>query len=162
MAARKKPDYMRVVEGGVRKARPPDAPPADDVAPPMPLSEFVDPPHWLNDVQKDIWKYAVKGVPDGQLRKTDASVFTVWVVACALHAEAVQQVNRLGQLVKSPVQGVPMQNPYLASLNKQALIMIKAAQDLGFSPRSRSRVKADGKKKGASSPFGDLKSLLDD
>lgn len=128
----------------------------------MPLSEFVDPPHWLNDSQKDIWRYAVKGVPPNLLRKTDASVFTVWVVACDLHAEAVQKVNKLGQMVKSPVQGVPMQNPYLASANKQALLMLKAAGEMGFSPRSRSRVKADGKNRRASSPFGDLKSLDDD
>jgi hypothetical protein len=34
----------------------------------------------------------------------------------------------------------PLQSPYLAILNKQAQIMLKAAAELGFSPSSRSRV----------------------
>lgn len=152
---------MRVLDGAAGKKAAPAV--ADQSLPtPMPLSDFTDPPHWMNDRQRDLWKYAVKGVPEGVLAKTDASVFTAWVCACDLHAEAMQQVNRLGQMVKSPVQGVPMYNPFLAVVNKQAVIMLKAAHEMGFTPRSRSSVKRDPKKKVTSSPFGDLKSLSDD
>jgi phage terminase small subunit len=35
---------------------------------------------------------------------------------------------------------MPVQSPYLSILNKQAMIMLKAASEMGFTPASRSRV----------------------
>jgi phage terminase small subunit len=43
-------------------------------------------------------------------------------------------------LTKAPNTGLPIQSPYLPVVNKQAQIMLKAAELLGFSPASRSRV----------------------
>jgi phage terminase small subunit len=50
------------------------------------------------------------------------------------------QVERLLTLV--PKRGVPMVNPYLSIASKQALLMTKAAIELGFTSTSRSKVSA--------------------
>jgi phage terminase small subunit len=69
-------------------------------------------------------------------------------------------VAQYGLLTKSPNAGLPLQSPYLAILNKQAQIMLKAGAELGFSPSSRSRVQVmpdarDG-------PFAALRRQRDD
>jgi P27 family predicted phage terminase small subunit len=150
-----RPSYLRALDGTADKAKHqrPDEP--------QPDGELKVPPHWLSEKQKDLWRCALASVPEGLLRELDSSVFTVWVVACDNHAEAAQKVATLGQLVKSPVQGVPMPNPYLATMNKQAMIMLKAAAEMGFTPSSRTRVKVQKKKPGSADPFGELKSLTD-
>jgi P27 family predicted phage terminase small subunit len=153
---RPRPSYLRALDGTDAKAKHkrPDEP--------VPDGELKVPPHWLTERQKELWRYSLQSVPPGLLRELDSSVFTVWVVACDMHREASEKVATLGQLVKSPVQGVPMQNPYLGTVNKQAMIMLKAAAEMGFTPSSRTRVKVQKKKPGAGSAFGDLKSLTDD
>ncbi len=62
-------------------------------------------------------------------------------------------MSRTGMLIKAPNTGVPIQSPYLAIVNKQAQIMMKAAAEMGFTPASRSRmsVKLTGGK--ASDPW---------
>jgi hypothetical protein len=72
------------------------------------------------------------------------------VVAEDLHREAAEKIARYGLLTKSPNAGLPLQSPYLAILNKQAQITLKAAAELGFSPSSRSWVQLES---GLNSPF---------
>ena len=62
------------------------------------------------------------------------------MVAEDLHREAAEKIAQYGLLTKSPNAGLPLQSPYLAILNKQAQIMLKAGAELGFSPASRTRV----------------------
>lgn len=148
-----KPSYLRVLEGHKSNSAPREQEPE-------PSGDLAAPPHWLNERQKEIWRYALQQAPPGLLKLLDASIFTTWVVASDMHAEAVQKVNKLGQMVKSPVSKTPMQNPYVGIMNKQATLMMKAASEMGFTPSSRTRVKVDPKKKSdASDVYGDLKTL---
>jgi len=62
------------------------------------------------------------------------------VVAEDLHRRASEQVEKFGILTKAPNTGLPIQSPYLPVLNKQAQIILKAAEQLGFTPASRIRV----------------------
>jgi P27 family predicted phage terminase small subunit len=48
----------------------------------------------------------------------------------------------MGQVVTSP-SGYPIVNPYLSNMNKQALIMMKSASEMGFTPTSRSKVSVE-------------------
>ena len=102
-----------------------------------------DPPAWMTETQQAGWRYARENVPPGLLRSLDRSVFSAWVVAEDLHRQASEQVARHGLLIKSPTAGVPIQSPYLPIVNRQALIMMKAAAELGFSPTSRCRIEID-------------------
>lgn len=90
--------------------------------------------------QKLVWRNAIANAPQGLLSRMDAGLLTNWVIACDTHREACEKARGLGLIVKSPNKGIPMQNPYLPIINRQAEIMIRAAGDLGFTPISRSRL----------------------
>lgn len=107
---------------------------------PQPRADLADAPSWLTERQKATWTEVVEMSPPGLLKDIDASVFAVWVVAFDLYQEASERLARSGMLVKAPNTGVPMQSPYLAIVNRQAQIMMKAASEMGFTPASRSRV----------------------
>lgn len=148
------PTYLRVLNGN------PSERPLNTLEP-VPRGELQAPPHWMNDRQKDLWRQIIQTAPPGLLKDLDGSIFTVWVVACDMHSEAVQKVNQYGQMVKSP-SGVPMQSPYVSIMNKQALIMKAAAAEMGFTPSSRSRVKVDPKSKQKNNLYEGLKTLGDE
>ena len=109
----------------------------------MPTGDLVDPPDWMSESQKAGWNYAIANAPRGLLKKLDRSVLTAWVVAEDLHRRASEQVDKFGILTKAPHTGQPMQSPFLPVVNKQAMIMLKAAELLGFTPASRTRVQVD-------------------
>ena len=107
---------------------------------PHPEGDLLDPPEWMSESQKTGWNYAIENAPRGLLKKLDRSVLVAWVVAEDLHLNAAGMVEKYGLLTKTPNTGLPIQSPYLPIVNKQAQIMLKAAEQLGFSPASRSRV----------------------
>ena len=72
------------------------------------------------------------------MKELDERVFAIWVVAADLHRDASQKVARVGAVVQSANSDFPTQNPYLAVLNKQAQVILKAAAEMGFTPISRS------------------------
>ena len=110
---------------------------------PIPTGDLVDPPDWMSESQKAGWSYAIEHAPRGLLKKLDRSTLVVWVVAEDLHRRASEQVDKFGILTKAPHTGQPMQSPFLPVVNKQAQIMLKAAELLGFTPASRTRVQVD-------------------
>lgn len=132
-----KPTHLKVVTGNPGR-RPLNA------REPSPAGDLKAPPEWLTDDQKAGWAYAIEHAPRGLLRKLDQSVFTAWVVAESLHREATQMVRRTGLMVRAPNTGLLIQSPYLPVINKQAQIMLKAAEQLGFSPSSRGRISISG------------------
>ena len=106
------------------------------------------PPAWFDDEQRDQWNYAIDHAPPGLLTGTDREVLVVWVVACVEHAKAAQEVRKLGQVVTTK-DGNAIQNPFLPIVNRQALIMLKAGSEMGFSPAARASL-------GSAAPaFGD-------
>lgn len=98
------------------------------------------PPDWMTPLQQDIWTKAQADAPKNLLKSLDYSVFTAWVVACAAHQEATIKVAETGLVVKGKT-GAPQKNPFLAIADRQALIMIRTAAEMGFTPVSRSKVK---------------------
>ena len=131
-----KPTHLKLIEGN-RGRRPLNK------REPKCVGDLASPPAWFNQSQRDGWNYAISNSPRGMLKLLDRSTLTAWVIAEDLHRQATLAVTENGLVVRSPDKGVPMQNPYLAIINRQALIMLKAASDLGFTPSSRSRVKVD-------------------
>jgi P27 family predicted phage terminase small subunit len=108
---------------------------------PKPKGDLYAAPEWMTDSQREGWAaYAITHAPYGLLKQLDRSVLAIWVVAEDLHREAAEKIAQYGLLTKSPNAGLPLQSPYLAILNKQAQIMLKAGAELGFSPASRTRV----------------------
>jgi P27 family predicted phage terminase small subunit len=121
---------------------------------PQPTAPLVEAPPQFNDDMRAIWDYALANAPPGLLGTLDRSVLSAWVVACSIYSEAVRQYASRGELLlirlgPPPARGEAdmrpfMQNPLFPVINKQAAIMMKAAEQLGFSPVSRARVQTSG------------------
>jgi phage terminase small subunit len=107
---------------------------------PTPPGDLTEPPPWLSDEQKASWRYALANAPPGLLRRIDRGVLAVWVVAEDLHRQAVTRQNTVANLLVQAPGGSAIQSPYLPVINRQALIMIKAAGEMGFTPVSRPRI----------------------
>ena len=103
---------------------------------------LLDPPDWLTDDQKADWKYAIENAPRDVLRRIDKGVLAGFIVAQDTHRKAAQSLAASQLLVKSPNLQLPIQNPYLPIVNRQMLLMIRAASELGFTPCSRARIDA--------------------
>jgi P27 family predicted phage terminase small subunit len=69
----------------------------------------------------------------------DRGALATYCGAYALWAEATEQIQKYGVMVKSPT-GYPIQSPYLSIANRQAEIMMRIASEFGFTPASRSRI----------------------
>lgn len=146
-----KPSYMRVLEGNASK-RPLNK---DE---PKPRTPLADPPDSLSDRQKEIWRNALTHAPPDLLKGLDESVFKVWVVAYDYHDQANVMVQKHGVFMKTK-NGTPIQCPWIAVVNRQALVMMRAAAEMGFTPSARSRVKVEPSK--VSNTFSELKELED-
>jgi phage terminase small subunit len=104
---------------------------------PRPSGDLVEPPAHFNEDQREIWEQALAAVPPGLLKRVDFSVLEVWTVALSLQRRAVVELARHEQL------GVPAAKPLLATVARQAQILLKCVSEMGFSPASRPRVRAD-------------------
>ncbi|KQU53959.1 hypothetical protein ASG67_17900 [Sphingomonas sp. Leaf339] len=134
---RPKPTALKELEGNPGKRR-------LNRGEPKPNGDLYAAPEWMSATQRDGWAYAITHAPHGLLKQLDRSVLAIWVVAEDMHREAAEKIAQYGLLTKSPNAGLPLQSPYLAILNKQAQLMLKAGSELGFSPSSRTRVQIDG------------------
>lgn len=94
------------------------------------------PPTWMDEEQRAQWFYSVQSAPPGMLTATDREILAVWVVACVEHARAAVEVRKMGQVVKTK-DGNIINNPHLGIANRQALIMVRVAGELGFTPSAR-------------------------
>lgn len=142
-----KPTYMRVLEGNASNR------PLNQHEP-KPKEPLTDPPESLSDRQKEIWRRALGQAPPELLKSVDESVFKVWVIAYDFHDQANTMVNKAGVFMKTK-NGVPIQNPWMAVVNRQSLIMMRAAAEMGFTPSARSRVKVESSQ--TSNKFSALK-----
>ncbi len=134
-----KPTVLFELHGRPNKGRKPN--PQE----PKPAGDLSTAPDWLSPDQREGWEYALRSAPPGLLKRLDRGALTAWVVAEDMHRQAVIGQNKLsGLLVRTPQTQVLIQSPFLPIINRQALIMLKAASELGFTPVSRPRVFAGG------------------
>ncbi len=106
---------------------------------PMPSGCLAEAPDHLDAVAKEAWDYAVANAPRHLLTRLDLSVLEVYACASSIYRDAQANIMREGMLVTTP-NGMPMQSPYVTIANKQAMIILKACAEMGFTPSSRSRV----------------------
>lgn len=114
---------------------------------PMPVDEpegvgdIWAPPTYMDERQRLQWDYAVAHAPPGLLTGTDREILAIWVNACVEYARAVEQVRSMGQVVKTK-DGNAIQNPFMGIMNRQAMVMLKAGSEMGFSPAARASLGA--------------------
>src|SRR5262245_34177649 len=95
---------------------------------------LIDPPDWLTADQKEEWRYTIENAPRSVLKRIDKTVLAGFIVAADTHRRACVAMAQTELLVKSPTQGLPLQNPYLPIVNRQMVLMVRAAGELGFTP----------------------------
>jgi P27 family predicted phage terminase small subunit len=130
------PTVLRELHGNPRQ----HAIPQDE---PEGVGDIWAPPSWFDDAQREQWHYAVDHAPPGLLTGTDRETLVVWCCACVEYAKAVLRVRADGQVVTTKAGNV-IQNPYLSVMNRQALIMLKAGGEMGFSPSARASLGSRG------------------
>lgn len=112
---------------------------------PKPAGNLFDAPRWMSKDQRAEWRYIVDSSVPGLLTSVDRANLTAYVVATCLHRQAAKELGKAKSLtVPVGTAGAVQQHPALQIVNRQALIMIKAAAEMGFTPASRSRVSVDG------------------
>ncbi len=97
------------------------------------------PPKWMSPLQKEIWKETVADAPAGVLAKIDSKTLLTFVLAAAEQQEAAQMTAERG-LTLTTGNGNEIQAPWVGTMNRAALIVLKAAAEMGFTPASRSKV----------------------
>ena len=108
---------------------------AEPVAP----GRLTDAPEWLSRAQKAHWRYAIANAPYALLRKIDRQLLAVWAVAVDTHQKAARALMDGVLLTQSP-SGHSQARPEISIMNRQALVMIRAAIELGFTPTARARI----------------------
>lgn len=109
---------------------------------PQPASPVGPPPDDLSEGAKAVWRHVVDNSPPGMLTALERHPLEAYCVAVALHQDARRKVDTAGLIVKSPKAGVPMQNPFLPIVNRQAEIARQWAAELGLTPTARVRLGA--------------------
>jgi phage terminase small subunit len=112
---------------------------------PVPMGDLEEPPPDLTESQEAGWRYAIANMPKGVVKLIDRGILKVWIEAEDRHNTArmmqamLDQDTKLKLLVKGPNGLEP--SPYNVILDKCAQTMFRAAQELGFSPAARPRLK---------------------
>lgn len=127
------PSYLKIVRGN------PGRRPLNE-SEPKPVGNLDVPPDWLTAAQKEGWRYVIQHAPVGLLKRLDSALLVIWVVAEDLHRQAAESLAKSRSLLARGSMRQIVVSPYIAIMNGQALIMLKTASELGFSPVSRTRI----------------------
>jgi P27 family predicted phage terminase small subunit len=127
------PSHLKIIRNSRSKKKP-------SPLEPKPVGDLKDAPDHFDAEEREVWNYAIENAPRGLLKRIDSGVLEVWCKSHVLHRTAVSELRKTGLLVKAPHTGLPIQSPFLPIINKQALIMMRAIDHLGFSPASRTRI----------------------
>lgn len=79
-----------------------------------------------------------------------------FIVAQDTHRKESVALAQTELLVKSPTQGLPLQNPYLPIVNRQMVLMVRAGGELGFTQCSRARIDAGAAAAPVASDWDDI------
>ncbi|WP_245303610.1 phage terminase small subunit P27 family [Pseudorhodoplanes sinuspersici] len=107
---------------------------------PKPDAEIPDCPPELGPVAQREWqRLSIELNKLRILTQLDRAALAAYCGAYSLWAEATENIQKFGTMVKSPT-GYPIQSPYVSIANRQAEIMMRIASEFGFTPASRSRI----------------------
>jgi P27 family predicted phage terminase small subunit len=101
-------------------------------------------PAMLNAVAKAEWQRVRKElVPMGLLTNVDRAALMAYCVVYARWVKAEDQIENLGEYIKSSKSGYLIQAPWVGVANKALELMHKYATEFGFTPSSRSRLSVE-------------------
>ncbi len=138
---RRAPTQLKKLRGTLEESR--DAKRKYEPVPEVDLSS--EPPHWFTDEQQASWRYALAHAPHGLLKAIDKGALTVWCEAEARHRIAAMAQARLDAGKEWPFlqpgkDGRAVISPYVRIIEHASVIMLRAGDQLGFTPASRPRL----------------------
>ena len=142
------PTALKLVKGEKKKSRlNPDEPQPELGIPSCPTE--------LSDTVKVEWGRISKELNKlGLITEIDRAALTGYCDAYGRWADASEVLKKTGLIIKSPVQGVPMQNPVLPIINKALAEMKGFLTEFGMTPSSRTRVSVPKQK--PKNPYDDI------
>lgn len=111
---------------------------------PQPTGDLFTPPDELSAREKAVWIRTIDRAPPGLLKELDGDILQLYVETWVEREEARAKVKEYGPVVKSPTQGIPIQSPYKAIVNRANDTLKGLISDLGFNPTSRTRIAISG------------------
>lgn len=92
--------------------------------------------------QKEDWAFCIENAPKDVLKRIDKALLTAYIVTADQYRRAVRRVEAEGMVKESPRAQMKVPNPYLTIANRQMVLMLRAAGEMGFTPVSRARIDA--------------------
>ena len=107
---------------------------------PRPVGNLDAAPGWLTEAQQAGWRYVIEHAPRGLLKRLDSALLVIWVIAEDVHRQAAESLVESRSLLAEGSMKQAIASPYVAIMNSQSQIMLKAAAELGFTPTARTRI----------------------
>ena len=135
-----KPTHLKLLEGNPGKQK-------LNLNEPKPRPVAPSCPSWLTAAAKAEWKRLVPELDSlGLLSGLDRGVFAAYCQAWARWREAEELLEKHGltyEYTNKAGEVNTVNRPEVVTAHKYLLAMTRAAQEMGFSPASRSRVRVD-------------------
>jgi P27 family predicted phage terminase small subunit len=103
------------------------------------IGKLVVPSH-LSEVERDLWSFVVRSLPDGLLCRADTAILERFVIAWSRYRECQKQIEDDGLMIKTP-QGA-IRHPLLPVVNNLSREMTSIGSELGLSPVAREKLSA--------------------
>jgi P27 family predicted phage terminase small subunit len=135
-----KPTVLHRLHGTLRTTRH-----RDRAREPVAAGALEELPDELDAEEQAEWRYAIEHAPKGVLRHIDREMLTLWCKTKTRYrrAEAAQAAvnaqTAMPDVVRTP-SGMLVPSPYVGIMNKTALLLIRLAEQMGFTPVSRPRL----------------------
>lgn len=133
----KKPTALKVLKGTFRKDR-------ANLKEPI-ISKDIDrpepPAHFSERAVKQWWN-TIDNLPQGVIKDLDLTTLIAYHEAEDYAHQAYTNLQAFGMMTISP-NGFLVTSPYSTEYHKYSLLRLKLAQELGFTPASRSKIVAD-------------------
>ena len=126
------PTALKKTRGTLRKSR-------ANTREPIPPGGDLRPPASFDVARLALWNCFIENAPEGLLRPLDGPMLAVLVDAVIEHRIAAAELKTEGAVLAT-ANGHMIPNPRMAVLNRMALLSIKVAAELGFTPASRGRL----------------------
>lgn len=148
MARKPKPTHLKILEGAYEKNPQRfngDEPPAPPGWPPM--------PPYLDELAREKWRETCERLESlGMISPVYGDAIECYSVAYSNYRKCQEAVARIGPvLLGKDADGKPevKRNPYSVELHKYREAMLKYESEFGFTPSSKSRLKADDRSREA-------------
>ena len=151
MARPRKPTEIKKMQGTLRPCRVNNNEPHPDT-----YLQQIEPPTYLGEIAKELWKFAVAQAPKEMLTGLDFSILATWADTQAKIIQCEREINEFGMFVEDENTGRRMANKALAQQNELKGILLRCLNELGFTPASRSKVSLSKKSEENKNPFLDL------